>query len=269
MWMSKVKEYLQELDTAPVLKAVFIFSLLCISLVFVFAVINGVKQMLGVESIDKIITVISSLATTLTLAFLVYQHQVNDSKHYQMTMVDEAKLVIEKMIEQIEELHSSDVNNIEKLDSFMIEIANHILDFNSFYDDVNHPTLRKILNIRWQDMYYNHYDGVMKNIDVLSIIRKERNWNSLSEASLVLINDAAVESSQGKSHKDYEIAFNVLSESKRLGICDLSKKIDSKAHFKKHFLNSEKLKKYLGVENYTPKSEYPSLCALVDLYIEN
>ncbi|MNR37024.1 hypothetical protein D3C85_1550070 [compost metagenome] len=118
-------------------------------------------------------------------------------------------------------------------------------------------------------MYYNHYNGVVKNIDVLSIIRKERNWGSLSEASLVLINDAAIESSQGKSNKHYEIAFNILSESKRLGVCDLANQIDSKAHFKKYFLNSEKLKKYLGVENYTPKSEYPSLCALVDLYTKN
>lgn len=269
MWMSNIKKYLQELDRTPVLNAVFMLSMFCIALVFIFAVINGVKQILGLDSAEKIIAVISGSATTLTLLFLVYQHYYNSSKNYQITISEEVKLIITKMEEQIELLHRSGVNNIQMLSGFLIEMTNHIIDVDSLYDEVNDPALNKILRIRWQDMYHNHYDGVMKNIDVCSIIRDNSYWNDYAESSLVLIKGNAIVASQGKINEEYEIALHCLSEAKKTGLCDLSDKIDSYMAFKKYFLEREYMNKYMGYDHSIYRNEYPSLCALVELYTNN
>lgn len=270
MWMSKIKKYLKEIDRTPVLNAVFVFSMLCITLVFVFAVINGVKQILGLESTEKIIGSISSIATALTLLFLVYQHKVSDSKNYQVAMVEESKLVIEKIIEQLEQFKNWDGYSLEKLDGIMIEISNHAVDFNDFHDEVKDSALKKIMRVRWQDMYFNHYDPAFFNLNAFTIIRK----NSLGGLSYIneLISELKEESREGSHDNErleYEKILYCVSRAKEKGLYDIPNEISSHGNFKKYFIEEHIIGKYLEDSGYStsPKERYPSLCAIVELSI--
>lgn len=272
MWMSKIKKYFQELDRTPVLNAVFVFSMLCITLVFVFAVINGVKQILGLESTEKIISSISSIATALTLLFLVYQHKVNDSKNYQVAMVEESKLVIEKIIEQLEQVQNWDGSNLETLDGIMIEISNHAVDFNDFHDEVKDSALKKIMRVRWQDMYFNHYDPAFLSLNVFTIIRK----NSLGGLSYIneLISELK-EESRGALHEsqnlEYEKTLYCVCRAKEKGLFDIPNEISSHRNFKKYFIEDDIIGKYLEDAGYSanPRERYPSLCAIVEVSINS
>ncbi len=205
MWMSKIKKYLQELDRTPVLNAVFMLSMMCIVFVYIFSVIYGLKEIIGYENFDKAVNAISGLATALTLAFLVYQYKMNEVKNYQLTMVDEAKLVLEKIIKQLDKLHEWDGKNILVLDNLLNEMSNHAIDFDSFYEEVNDPALKKILQIRWQDMFLNHYIGISGSIDICTIIRESTiNKDYAFELNMINLKEGAEKASQGKVYEGYE-----------------------------------------------------------------
>ncbi|MFQ2506365.1 hypothetical protein ACK31R_00750 [Aeromonas caviae] len=270
MWMSKIKKYLKEIDRTSVLNAMFVFSMICIALVFIFAVINGVKQILGLESAEKIISAISSLATALTLAFLVYQYKMKEVKNYQLTMVDEAKLVLEKIIEQLDKLHEWDGKNILVLDNLLNEMSNHAIDFDSFYEEVHDPALKKILQIRWQDMFLNHYLGISGNIDVCSIIRESTiNKDHVFELNMINLKEGADEASQGKVYEGYEHELYCLNKAKDNGLYDVISYVQSHSIFKQYFFDNTKIIKYLEgiiLEN-DPRKTDPTLYAIVEASI--
>jgi len=270
MWMSKIKKYLQELDRTPLLNAVFIFSMLCIALVFIFAVIYGVEQILGLESAEKIISAISSLATALTLVFLVYQYKMNEVKNYQLTMVDEAKLVLEKIIKQLDKLHEWDGKNILVLDNLLNEMSNHAIDFDSFYEEVNDPALKKILQIRWQDMFLNHYIGISGSIDICTIIRENTiNKDNAFELNMINLKEGAEKASQGKVYEGYEHELYCLYKAKDNGLYDLISYVQSHSIFKQYFLDNTKIIKYLEgiILEHDPKKSDPTLYAIIEASI--
>ena len=267
MWMSKIKKYLQELDRTPVLNVVFIFSMLCIALVFIFAVISGVKQILGLESAEKIISAISSLATALTLAFLVYQHKDNASKTYQIKIVEEAKLVVDKITEEIEIVKSWDCKDVSILAGCLARMSNHAQDFESFFDKVKDDTLREVLLVRWQDMYFNHYVSTMMCITVELIVMKNMRPNELEKIGKAkdIFNDARERYESGiLSH--YEAVLYSIIRAKNSGVFDIPSKIGKQIHFKYYFLQEKLLNKYLQGrdERLDVKRKYSSLCAIVD-----
>lgn len=267
MWMSKINKYLQELDRTPVLNTVFFFSMLCIALVFIFAVINGVKQILGLESAEKIISSISSIATALTLAFLVYQHKDNSSKTYQIKIVEEAKLVVDKITEEIKIIKSWDCKNVSILASCLARMSNHAQDFESFFDKVKDDTLREVLLVRWQDMYFNHYVSTMMDITVESIIMKNIRSNELERIGKANdIFDYAREKYKSGVLSYYESVLYSIISAKNSGVFDIPSAIGKQINFKYYFLQEKLLDKYLQGrdERLDVKRKYASLCAIVD-----
>ncbi|MGU5729009.1 hypothetical protein ACV1DR_08775 [Aeromonas jandaei] len=270
MWFSKVKKYLQELDRAPVLNTLFIISMTSIALIYFFAVINGLNEIIGYENLEKVVDVVSSLATALTLAFLVYQHKVNYSKNYQMTMVEEAKLVIEKIIEQTELLYRWDGKDIFMLNDILNELSNHAIDFNVFYDEINDPALNKIILIRWQDMFLNHYRGISNNIDICSIISENSTGNrSDIELKIIDLKNEAEKHSQGEKYNKYVYEQYCISRAKDLGLYDILSEIECQNAFKYHYFDNKGIKRYLeGVDyNSNPRKSDPSLFAIVEASI--
>lgn len=267
MWMTKIKKYLQELDRTPLLNAVFMFSMLCIALVFIFAVINGVEQILGLESAEKIISAISSLATALTLAFLVYQHKDNASKTYQIKIVEEAKLVVDKLIEQIEIIKSWDRKDVSILGGCLARMSNHAQDFDSFFDEVKDFALREVLLVRWQDMYFNHYISVMMGITVSSIVSK-----NIKPIELERIGKAedlfkvAKEKYESGIVSYYQATLYAIVEAKDSGVIDIPSKIGKQINFKHYFLEEKQLNKFLQGRDKSldVKEKYSVLCAIVD-----
>lgn len=270
MWMSKIKKYLQELDRTPVLNAVFMLSMICIVLVYIFSAIYGLKEIIGYENFDKAVNAISGLATALTLAFVVYQHKDNDSKNYQVVMVEEAKLVVEKIIEQMDLLYHWDGKDIFILSNTLNEISNHAIDFDSFYEEVNDSALKKIMQIRWQDMFLNHYRGISENIDVCSIIRNSTiNKGYEFECNMINLKEGAEEASRGKVYERYEHELYCLYKAKENGLCDVISYVQSHSVFKQHFFDNTKIIKYLEgiiLEN-DPKKSDPTLYAIVEASI--
>ncbi|MDX7920416.1 hypothetical protein SJS82_00435 [Aeromonas media] len=266
MWMSKIKKYLQELDRTPVLNAVFMISMICIVLVYAFAVINGVKEIVGYDNIDKVISVISSLATALTLVFLVYQHKVNDSKNYQITMVNEAKLVIDKMIEQINVLHAWNNGDISKLTVFLNRLSNHAMDLETLFNNVDDVALKKILLIRWQDMYFNHYENAVSSIDAIEMIKNNLDMSNpicVRDINRIEMNTSVKLRSDAKSYDYYKSFIDGVEEE---GYFDFSKEIGFQIGFYFYFFDKKNIEKYLdGIVNVIdPKHKYPSLYAIVE-----
>lgn len=270
MWMSKIKKYLQELDRTSVLNIMLIISITSIIFIYAFALINGLKEIIGYDNIEKIVDIVSSLATAFTLAFLVYQHKKDDSKNYQMIMVEEAKLVVEKMIEQLEEIRNLKSDDIKSIGSYMIELSNHAIDFDDFQNSVKDPGLKKILCVRWQDMYFNHYDEAFVYLDIFSII----NSNSIGGASeinslIYQVKEEVDKTLKGGEYQEYEFFLSLVRNAKEKGLYDIAADLMSQESFKNHFLDNEKIGKYMeGVSSYSnPKERYPSLCAIVDASI--
>lgn len=267
MWMSKINKYLQELDRTPVLNTVFFFSMLCIALVFIFAVINGVKQILGLESAEKIISSISSIATALTLLFLVYQHKDNASKTYQMKIVEEAKLVVDKMIEQIGIIRSWDRMDASILGACLARMSNHAQDFESFFDRVKDDALMEVLLVRWQDMYFNHYISVMTGITVESIVYKNVRPNELEKLGKASdVFNIAKEKYESGVLSYYQAVLGSIVGIKDSGVLDIPSKIGKQINFKFYFLEERQLNRFLQGRdvNLDVKKKYSTLCAIVD-----
>ncbi|MEI4983851.1 hypothetical protein U1438_15460 [Aeromonas caviae] len=265
MWMSKIKKYLKEIDRTPVLNAMFLILVMCIVLIFFFAVVNGVKQILGLESTEQITSVVSGLATAFTLAFLVYQHQDNTSKNYQMTIVEEAKLVVDKMIEQIEILYKWNGEGLLEINSVMTELSNHAIDFDAFYDEVNDSALKKILLLRWQDMYLHHFLGVLDGIDICTILKRNLTEGDFNvELKIAGIKEEAEKLSQGKKYEKYEYEFHCINIAKKIGLYDITEHVKYQDNFKYYFLSRGQIKKYMEDAIVNIKKEDPSLCAIVD-----
>lgn len=268
--MSKIKKYLQELDRTPVLNAVFMLSMICIVLVYIFSAIYGLKEIIGYENFDKVVNAISGLATALTLAFVVYQHKDNDSKSYQLAMVEEAKLVVDKIIEQLEKLYEWDGKEISILDGTLIELANHAFDFDIFYNEVKDSALKKIILIRWQDMFLNHFQGLSKGIDICSIIRENTaDKGNEFEFKIINLKEEAEKASQGKRNEKYEYELYCLSKAKANGLYDILSQLECQDGFKYYFFNNKRIKKYLEGVNFesVPRETDPTLCAIIEASI--
>ncbi|EIM1710728.1 TPA: hypothetical protein RQM97_001570 [Aeromonas dhakensis] len=268
MWMSKVKKYLISIDTGFALKATFVFSMCCICLVFSFAVINGAMEILGLNSKSDAIALFSGLATALTLMFFVYQHNVNESKKYQLVMVEEAKLAVDKMILNAKKLYEWDGKKVSILNNILIELSNHAIDFETFYDKINDPALKKIVEIRWQDMFLNHYRGISEHIDVSEIFRRNTDAvDSEFEIRLVFLND---EFDGDKQNEKYEFERYRISRASEFNLYDISRYLVNQEQFKHHFMNENQVIKYLEEVGYedNQRETYPTLCAIVDTSIE-
>jgi len=268
MWISKIKKNLISIDTGFALKATFVFSMFCICLVFSFAVINGAMEILGLNSKSDAIALFSGLATALTLMFFVYQHNVNESKKYQLVMVEEAKLAVDKMILNAKKLYQWDGKKVSILNNILIELSNHAIDFETFYDKITDPALKKIVEIRWQDMFLNHYRGISEHIDVCEIFR--RNTDVVDpefEIRLVFLNDAF---DGDKQKEKYEFERYRISRAREFNLYDISCYLVNHEQFKHHFMNENQVIKYLDEVGYedNQRETYPTLSAIVDASIE-
>lgn len=266
MWISKIKKYLQELDRTPVLNAVFLLSMSCIALVFVFAVVNGAKQILGAGSVSEVLTMVSSLATALTLAFLVYQHRDNSSKKYQMTIVEEAKLVIDKMIEQIVIINKWNNGDASILATFLNRMSNHAGDLEILFNKIDDVALKKVLLIRWQDMYFNHYEGAVSSIDAIKMIKNNLDMSDprcARDINRIEMNTSIKLRSDAKNYNFYK---SFIDSVKSEGYFDIANEVGAQFGFEFYFLNEKNLEKYLdGLANIIrTKHKYPSLYAIVE-----
>ncbi|MDQ1884897.1 hypothetical protein RA180_12935 [Aeromonas salmonicida] len=266
MWMSKIKKYLKELDLTPVLNAMFIFSMICIALVYTFAVINGIKEVVGYKNIDKAVSVISSLATALTLAFLVYQHKVSNSKIYQVTMVEEAKLVVDKMVEQIDILNTWNNGDISKLATFLSRMSNHALNLETLFNKIDDVALKYIILIRWQDMYFNHYESAVGRIDAIEMIKNNLDMSDpicARDINRIEMNTSIKLRSDAKNYNYYKTFIDSVKEE---GYFSFSKEIGFQIGFDIYFFDNKNIEKYLdGFMNVIdPKHKYPSLYAIVE-----
>jgi hypothetical protein len=268
MWISKIKKYLQELDRIPILNTVFIISITCIASIYIFAMLYGFNKIIGYEHIGNIVGIFSSIATTLTLVFVVYQHKANESKAYQMVMVEEAKLAVDKMIEGVKKLYEWDGKDVPTLNNTLIELSNHAIDFETFYDELNESALKKIVEIRWQDMFLNHYQGMSNDVDVCEIFRRNTEViDTAFEVKLVFLNEEFDSDEQGGK---YEAERYYISRAKEFDLYDISNYISCQDQFKRHFMNGRQVRKYLEGVSYknNQRKIYPTLCAIVDSSIE-
>ncbi|MGY3856860.1 hypothetical protein [Aeromonas intestinalis] len=274
MWISKIKKYLNSIDRSFALKVTFVFSVFCICMVFFFAVINGAMQILDLNSIGEVVNTISSLATALTLGFLVYQHNTNASKDYQSIMVSEGKIAVDKMVEQTEIMKSWDFKDMDLLSGTLSRISNHAQDFEIFFDAVKDGALREILIIRWQDMYFNHYITAARTIKLHSIINEAVSSNDTNKTQKLILVRLVIEGAINKFRSNefniYESNRLIIDDLENEGVIDITGRIGKQTAFKLYFLSNRKLNKYLQGrhEGMDVKKDYADLCAIVDASIE-
>lgn len=210
-------------------------------LTYLFALISAISEIIGFKRLESTVVIVAHTATTFTFIFAVYQFRINSLKEIQAQMLDEAKLVLDRMLIQIEELKVGENASIDSLNSFMSKMSNLGHDFKLFFSDVSHDAYKRVLIIRWQDMYFNHFRPALTSIKIDTLIKnqlhKDGNFASYDEYCLI---EAQHQDRNNSSMGEYLFAKRLLNNSS-LDTEEFLKAFDDFTQFRHYFLEQKEL----------------------------
>lgn len=247
--INHIKTKIIKITPSLAFKIMLWLTVIFIGYIYFLAFMHGAYEIVGEKNFKQLTLTISQLAATCSFAFVVYQYKINESKNYDTTLAEEAKKIIERMIEQITSLKIGEESEIENLNQFIIRMSNYAEDFDSFYSEMKNSALKRILRIYWQDMYFNHFMIKAKKMTMFDLIKNEVNLSDPTLTDVVkYIRMEAFEKSK-ETHEEYEkynYNLKVLSGFKNYIAIDISSKIHDLFLFKSYFLMEGKIDSYLA-----------------------
>lgn len=208
---------------------------------YILASISVISTIIGFKRLESTVVIVAHTATTFTFIFAVYQFRINSLKEKQAQMLDEAKLVLERMLFQIEALKTAEEATIENLNSFISKMSNLGHDFELFFSDVTHEAYKRVLVIRWQDMYFNHFRPALSSIKVDTLIKNQRklkgDFAGYDDYCLI---EARHQDRENNPMGEYFFTKRFLNDTSFNGQ-EFCQAIDNLTQFKYYFLDQNKL----------------------------
>ncbi|MGS3179064.1 hypothetical protein ACB265_06400 [Aeromonas dhakensis] len=273
--LNKIINYMKintnKITASLVFKIALWLTVFFIGYIYFLAFIHGANEIVGKDDFKQITLTISQLAATCSFAFVVYQYKINESKNFDTTLTEEAKKIIERMIEQITLLKVGKDSEIENFNQFISRMSNYGQDFDSFYHEIRSSALKRILRTYWQDMYFNHLMIKTQKMKALDLIRSVVNTSDPTLIDTVnYIRMEAYEKSMGTHdiYQKYTYDLSILSGFKNHVLMDFSSKINDASSFRDYFLVENKINPYLvgSMNIIDEKIIFPMLSAIVDVH---
>ncbi len=115
----------------------------------------------------------AAIATASAFFLALTQYRKSIKQQRQQVVMAEAKAQIEKMISVASQIKTGNESSLDNLDKSLGLLSNIAISFYELYKSMDEDIYRAILRMQWQDMYYNYLSRCLKELDLISIIKKE------------------------------------------------------------------------------------------------
>lgn len=208
-------------------------------------VVSGVVS--GYDSSSKItfldlINGIAQIATASAFVLAYIQFRKNRIQQRQVIIATEAKSQLEKMISVIDEMELGEKTNLKSLNKSIYLLSNLATNFDELFKAMSEDVQKAIARMQWQDMYFNYLSHALRDIDPVTILKKEA---SIDESVLKNAIIAARKESEANNilpvFKEYVFTEKLLSHPDIKSKYSLGGKIDSLDMFVSYYLNDNNL----------------------------
>lgn len=117
-----------------------------------------------------VVNVIAQIATAAAFFLAIHQYRKNSEMERQKVLIDESKILIEKMKKNADDysqlIGPSQYASISEAAIFMQKISNHAGNFNAIFLEINEGIQKAIIRMHWQDLYFVNLNNAMENFNI-------------------------------------------------------------------------------------------------------
>ncbi|CAM3967928.1 hypothetical protein [Ectopseudomonas alcaliphila] len=122
---------------------------------------------------------LAAIATASAFVLALMQYRKSIRQQRQQIVAAEAKAQIEKMISVASQIKTGNDSCLENLDHSLGLLSNIAVGFDELYRSMNEDIQRAIIRLQWQDMYYNCLVRALEKLDLVSILKNEKNLDQV------------------------------------------------------------------------------------------
>lgn len=208
-----------------------------------------------------VINAIAQIATASAFFLAIHQYRKNRESERQKVLIEESRLLINRMRAEAESYSSLLKLTLKKSMSFMDNMINYAKNFDAIFRELNEDIHKAIVRMHWQDMYFGDLNKAIQKFNTSTDFT---DFSAPSEANLYALVDAkhAENTSDNPSPSFLEyIRLQYISNSSHI---KNEIKISDEDHltmylFEKLFFDNSALKdhlygtfKYIDVRSYSP-----------------
>ena len=123
-----------------------------VMIIFVLCIHAPSEFWLPIKFID-IVNIVAQAATAAAFFLAIHQYRKNNDLERQRVLIEESRVLIDKMKKLAEEFPTSAVST-EDATLFINKISGHGGNFNAIFKEVNEGIQKAILRMHWQDFYF-------------------------------------------------------------------------------------------------------------------